>query len=271
MKFITVPRGRSAAAKQRLAQWQQARKAARALRCAIAPRCGRLRAGKPMSELLTQLQDQLHIVSKMFFDFVGILQRDAPPISVAGAARHGPLAHTVGDGSCHRVEAAQAGCPRTVLTDSGRQTRSSCLPERGLRRGTRSHRPLPNPPAGEAVLPSAQQHQQQQQQHAPGQPPPQFDVERTTQLMATQLIEQFKLTDALIRALPDERISAPDHSDRIRDLQREHDDVSRELEAAAREAEEQLAELQRMFAVLARQRLADAQQGLPLAPLPPMG
>jgi hypothetical protein len=43
-----------------------------------------------MAELLTQLQDQLHAVSKMFFDFVGILQRDAPPMSVAGA-RSGAL------------------------------------------------------------------------------------------------------------------------------------------------------------------------------------
>ena len=34
-----------------------------------------------MAELLTQLQDQLHVVSQMFFDFVGILQRDAPPHS----------------------------------------------------------------------------------------------------------------------------------------------------------------------------------------------
>ena len=131
------------------------------------------------------------------------------------------------------------------------------------------------PTSGEPILPPAsrrgaagqpqQQQQQQQQQQAA------FDVEHTTQLMATQLIEQFKTTDALIRSLPQEQIAAAAHSDRIRALQREHDDVSRELAAAAREAEEQLAELQALFAVLAQQRLRDAQQGHVLPPLPPLG
>ncbi len=35
-------------------------------------------------ELLTQLQDQINALCTMFFDFVGTLQRDAPPASLAG-------------------------------------------------------------------------------------------------------------------------------------------------------------------------------------------
>lgn len=158
-----------------------------------------------MAELLTQLQDQLHTVSQMFFDFVGILQRDAPPLPVAGES----------------IVAAPA-----------------------------------------LAAPGAPPQQQQQQQR--------FDVEQTTQLMAKQLIEQFKQTEALIRALPQETAPAAQQNERVRALQREHEEVSRQLEEAAREAEEQLAELQRMFAALARQRLKDAQMGLVLPQLPPV-
>ncbi|KAI8472765.1 MAG: mediator complex, subunit Med21 [Monoraphidium minutum] len=160
-----------------------------------------------MAELLTQLQDQLHLVSKMFFDFVGILQRDAPPM------------------------------------------------------------PLP----GETLDPAALQ-QQRQPRPPPGAPPPlAFDVEATTALMASQLIEQFKRTEALITALPRDAAPAAAQYDRIRALQQEHADVSAELDAAAAEAEAQLAELQRMFAALAQQRLRGAARGVPAPPLPPMG
>jgi hypothetical protein len=89
--------------------------------------------------------------------------------------------------------------------------------------------------------------------------------------MAAQLIAQFKVTEALIKALPQEAAPPAAHSDRIRALQQEHAEVSAQLGAAAREAEEQLAELQRLFAVLAGQRLRDAQNGLVLPPLPPAG
>lgn len=37
-------------------------------------------------ELLTQLQDQLDALSRLFFEVVGVLQRDAPPVSVTGEA-----------------------------------------------------------------------------------------------------------------------------------------------------------------------------------------
>jgi len=154
----------------------------------------------PPAELLTQLQDQLHTVSKMFFDFVGILQRDAPPLSVSGE----PV-----------VAAPAAAAP-----------------------------------------------------HPPQQPP--LDVEQTTQLMATQLIDQFKITETLIRALPQDRATAAEQTGRIRDLQRQHEEVSAQLDAAAREAEAQLGELQRMFAVLAQQRLREAQGGVALPPLAPL-
>jgi hypothetical protein len=155
-------------------------------------------------ELLTQLQDQLHTVSKMFFDFVGILQRDAPPLPVNGEA---------------------------LIT------------------------PLAPPPTGAP---------------APSQPPPAFDVEATTQLMASQLVEQFKLTEALIKALPSDPDPPPAQFERIRALQREHAEVTVQLDAAAAEAEAQLVELQRMYALLAQRRLRDAQQGIALPPLPPL-
>lgn len=38
------------------------------------------------AELLTQLQDQLNSISVLFVDYVGTLQRDAPPVSVGGEA-----------------------------------------------------------------------------------------------------------------------------------------------------------------------------------------
>jgi hypothetical protein len=167
----------------------------------------------PPTELLTQLQDQLHTVSKMFFDFVGILQRDAPPLSVGGEPLVAP--------------------PQTTSTSQPQQP-------------------------------------QQQQQQQQGQPPP-FDVEQTTQLMASQLIEQFKLTEALIRSLPDDTSTAATQTERIAALQKEHADVSADLDAAAREAEAQLGELQRLFAVLARQRLRDAAAGVVLPPLAALG
>lgn len=37
-----------------------------------------------MAELLTQLQDQLDNISRKFFETVGILQRDASPVSTSG-------------------------------------------------------------------------------------------------------------------------------------------------------------------------------------------
>lgn len=37
-----------------------------------------------MAELLTQLQDQLDTISRKFFETVGVLQRDAPPVSTSG-------------------------------------------------------------------------------------------------------------------------------------------------------------------------------------------
>jgi hypothetical protein len=37
-----------------------------------------------MAELLTQLQDQLDSISRKFFETVGVLQRDAPPVSTSG-------------------------------------------------------------------------------------------------------------------------------------------------------------------------------------------
>lgn len=37
-----------------------------------------------MAELLTQLQDQLDTVSRKFYECVGVLQRDAPPVAVSG-------------------------------------------------------------------------------------------------------------------------------------------------------------------------------------------
>jgi len=37
-----------------------------------------------MAELLTQLQDQLDTLSRKFYECVGILQRDAPPVPVSG-------------------------------------------------------------------------------------------------------------------------------------------------------------------------------------------
>jgi hypothetical protein len=157
----------------------------------------------PAAELLTQLQDQLHTVSKMFFDFVGILQRDAPPLPVDGEA---------------------------------------------LVAGPALQEPHPHAPGGP--------------------PPPAFDVEATTSLMAAQLVEQFKATEALIRALPADSAPAAEQSARVRALQAEHAEVSAQLDAAAAEAEAQLAELQRLYALLAAQRLRDAQQGIPLPPLP---
>jgi molecular chaperone DnaK (HSP70) len=39
-----------------------------------------------MAELLTQLQDQLDSISRKFFEAVGVLQRDAPPVSTSGEA-----------------------------------------------------------------------------------------------------------------------------------------------------------------------------------------
>jgi hypothetical protein len=36
-----------------------------------------------MAELLTQLQDQLDSISRKFFETVGVLQRDAPPITTS--------------------------------------------------------------------------------------------------------------------------------------------------------------------------------------------
>eukprot|EP00879_Flechtneria_rotunda_P004396 GHRR01004647.1.p1 GENE.GHRR01004647.1~~GHRR01004647.1.p1 ORF type:complete len:193 (+),score=108.56 GHRR01004647.1:628-1206(+) len=38
------------------------------------------------AELLTQLQDQLDALTKKFYECVGVLQRDAPPISATGEA-----------------------------------------------------------------------------------------------------------------------------------------------------------------------------------------
>jgi Subunit 21 of Mediator complex len=35
----------------------------------------------PSSELLTQLQDQMDMMSRQFFEAVGVLQRDAPPLA----------------------------------------------------------------------------------------------------------------------------------------------------------------------------------------------
>ncbi|GBF99307.1 hypothetical protein Rsub_12088 [Raphidocelis subcapitata] len=158
------------------------------------------------ADLVTQLQDQLHTVSKMFFDFVGILQRDAPPLPLDGE-------------------------------------------------------PLAPPPTAVTAAASAA---------APGDGgPPAFDVEATTQLMASQLIAQFKATEALISALPP--APGPDGaaaSDRARALQEEHAAVSAALDAAAAEAEAQLGELQRLFAELAAARLRDARAGVALPPLP---
>lgn len=37
-----------------------------------------------MAELLTQLQDQIDSISRKFFETVGVLQRDAPPVSTSG-------------------------------------------------------------------------------------------------------------------------------------------------------------------------------------------
>jgi hypothetical protein len=146
--------------------------------------------------------------------------------------------------------------------------------------GAEQHRPPPpakttplnaTRAAGEPVLPPAGQQEGQQQQGQGQQQQPAFDVEATTTLMAQQLVAQFKATEALILALPQERLPAAAHSERIRRLQAENEAAASELEAAAAEAEEQLAELQRMFAALAQQRLRDAQRGLALPPLPPMG
>jgi hypothetical protein len=39
-----------------------------------------------MAELLTQLQDQLDSISRKFFETVGVLQRDAPPITTSTPA-----------------------------------------------------------------------------------------------------------------------------------------------------------------------------------------
>ena len=39
-----------------------------------------------MAELLTQLQDQLDTISRKFFETVGVLQRDAPPVPTSGEA-----------------------------------------------------------------------------------------------------------------------------------------------------------------------------------------
>lgn len=39
-----------------------------------------------MAELLTQLQDQLDSISRKFFEAVGVLQRDAPPVPTSGEA-----------------------------------------------------------------------------------------------------------------------------------------------------------------------------------------
>ena len=161
----------------------------------------------PATELLTQLQDQLHTVSKMFFDFVGILQRDAPPLPVAGEELV-PPPPAAGSGAAASAAAAPAAAA--------------------------------------------------------------FDVERTTSLMAAQLVEQFKATDALIRALPPGAEAAAGQLDRIRSLQEEHARAGADLDAAAEEAEAQLGELQRLFAVLAAQRLADAAAGLAPLPLPPL-
>lgn len=38
------------------------------------------------AELVTALQDQINAINRDFFDFVGVLQRDAPPVAVAGEA-----------------------------------------------------------------------------------------------------------------------------------------------------------------------------------------
>jgi hypothetical protein len=43
-----------------------------------------------MAELLTQLQDQLDSISRKFFEAVGVLQRDAPPVSTSGEALIAP-------------------------------------------------------------------------------------------------------------------------------------------------------------------------------------
>ena len=40
-----------------------------------------------MTELLTALQDGLDALSRRFFEAVGVLQRDAPPVAVSGEAQ----------------------------------------------------------------------------------------------------------------------------------------------------------------------------------------
>jgi mediator of RNA polymerase II transcription subunit 21 len=55
-------------------------------------------------EVLTQLQDQLNTVSTMFFDFIGILQRDAPPVALADE----PVVHAPAPGGFDVQQTTQA-------------------------------------------------------------------------------------------------------------------------------------------------------------------
>ena len=43
-------------------------------------------AGPPEPDIVTQLQDQLALICSRFFNFIGALQRDAPPAPLHGEA-----------------------------------------------------------------------------------------------------------------------------------------------------------------------------------------
>ena len=137
--------------------------------------CHETRLSTGMStEVLTQLQDQLHVVSQMFFDFVGILQRDAPPKALDQEA---------------------------VNSTSN------------------------------------------------------LDVEEAAQLMSQQLIEQFQVTEGLIKCIPVDNTSEEQQYERIRALQTEHQQACKDLAEAVENAEQLLEQLQHMYAALIEHKL----------------
>jgi hypothetical protein len=213
-----------------------------------------------MAELLTQLQDQLDVLSRRFFECVGVLQRDAPPVAVSDEELVAAPPQVAGAQAVGGATAASG--PLDVQATAKRMTQARA---RVMERAAGARAAL-----RESVLLHIVAHSS-----------------RAVRVLQ-ELVAEFEATDKLLQLLPDTPPPAPHGTAsggggmllpaggeaaaaaeaafeaRVRQLQDQDAAVAGELASAVEEVEALLGQLQGLYAALAHATLATRHAAPPL-------